>query len=307
MSDDNNTQQGGGEALPANTQAEPVAKPDTKPAPKNDAEAAIQEKAAAEADAATKAAAEKAEQEKAERRKNRTGEYIQKIKDENADMRRRLQEYERQHPQPARANGAQPPSTVQASPGDAEPTLEDCDFNVSEFQRRHSKWAVAQALKEREESTKQAKTAEEQQKIVDTYQERIAEFADEHPDFHEVVGSIQFVPHPEVQAAIMAHEKGAEIAYFLGTNDDEAFQLASIQPHLAAAAVERLAKRLTAAPTEKQNPPPVSEAPPPNPKPVSSAPPPVPSVSGRSPTNIPPEKMTDDEWAKRERERERKR
>ena len=62
-----------------------------------------------------------------------------------------------------------------------------------------------------------------------------------------------------------------------------------------AAAVERLASRLTAAPQAPQTP-----TNPINPKPVSKAPAPAPTVSGRSPTEVPPEKLTDDEWFKRE-------
>lgn len=303
MSDENNTPQGGGEALPASTTAAPAAaEPAAKPVPKSDGEAALLEAEAPaqpEADDAAKKAAEaKAEQERIEKKKNRTREYINRINAENAELRRRVAEREAAQPQPV---------THQRQPATAEgePTLEDHNFNVAEFQRAHSAWAVKNALEAERTKTQQAESTQQQQKVVDTYNERIADFADDHPDFPEVVGSIAYPLSAEIQLAIMAHEKGAEIAYHLGNNDDDAFSLASIQPHLAAAAVERLASRLTAAPS----PVPTQAAPtqPIQPKPISSAPPPVPSVSGRSPTETPPEKLTDDEWYKREAERNRKR
>lgn len=306
MSDENNTPQGGGEALPASTTAAPAAtEPAAKPVPKSDGEAAlqaaaeVQPEADAAAEAAKKEAEAKAEQDKAEKRKNRTREYINRINGENADMRRRLAEYE--------ARPTQAPSAVQrhqsSSQADGEPTLEDYNFNVVEFQRAHSAWAVQNALKTEREKSQQAESTQQQQKVVDAYNERIADFADEHPDFPEVVGSIAYPLSAEIQLAIMAHEKGAEIAYHLGNNDDDAFSLASIQPHLAAAAVERLASRLTAAQSQA----PTQPTQPIQPKPISSAPPPAPSVSGRSPTETPPEKLTDDEWYKRDAERRRKR
>lgn len=300
MSDDNNTPQGGGEALPANDTAQPAV---VKPTPKSDGEAALQEAQVPApdeaAEAAKKEAEAKAEQDKAEKRKNRTREYINRINGENAEMRRRLAELEaRPQQQPATTQHRQP---VKA---DGEPTLEDYDFNVAEFQRAHSQWAVQNALKSEREKSQQAETSKQQQQVVDTYNERIADFADEHPDFPEVVGSIAFPLSPEIQLAIMAHEKGAEIAYHLGNNDDDAFSLASIQPHLATAAVDRLASRLTAAPAPAPAPTSTNTQPQ---KPVSQAPAPAPSVSGRSPTETPPEKLTDDQWYARDVEKRRKR
>lgn len=306
MSDENNTQPGGGEALPASTTAAPAAtEPAAKPAPKSDGEAALLEAEAAppaEDEAKKKAAAEaaaKAEEERAEKKKNRTREYINRINRENAELRQRAAELEARTGQPAAQQHRQP------AQAEGEPTLEEYNFNVVEFQRAHSAWAVQNALKTEREKTQQAESTQQQQKVVDAYNERIADFADDHPDFPEVVGSIAYPLSAEIQLAIMAHEKGAEIAYHLGNNDDDAFSLASIQPHLAAAAVERLASRLTAAPS--QAPTQATQPNPIQPKPISSAPPPAPSVSGRSPSETPPEKLTDDEWYKRDAERRRKR
>jgi hypothetical protein len=275
MSNENNTPiEGGGEALPAADVAGDKAwkeKPTTKP----DAAAAGGE---ADGDAESKAAKEA--EEASERKKNRTREYIAKLNRERAELAAENAAL--------KAAQAAPKPTTHAAPAEGKPTLEQFNFDQDAYLEALADWKVEQHLKQREESTKQAESAKSQQEIVGAYNTAAAEFADAHPDFPEVVGSIQYPLSDALQAAIMAHPKGPEIAYHLGTNDDDAFALASIQPALAAAAVERLASRLTAAPEAPQTPI--------NPKPVSKAPAPAPIVSGRSPTEVPPEKMTDDEW-----------
>lgn len=296
MSDDTN-QVSGGEAVADDSKPTPTPEPakTSKPAPKSDAEVQAQE-AEGKPEGQTpepsdedKAKAAKAEEEKSERKKNRTREYINRINRENAEYRERLAALEARQQQPSASRSAP------EAPADGEPTLEQFDFDVVAFQRAHSRWAVQQELTTYQKQAQQAEQSRKQQEIMATYSERIADFTDEHPDFQEVVGSIPFPLSGELQAAIMAHPNGPQIAYHLGNNDDDAFALASIQPHLAAAAVERLASRLTAAPA--------TQAPTPTqpPRPVSQAPAPVPTVSGRSPTETPPEKMTDDEWFRREK------
>lgn len=322
----NTAQAGGGEASSAQTttqtpnQTPAAAAPEaaqtatTARAPRNDAEAAQMEAAAKAATQppaqpeADKAAAE-------EKRKNRTREFIERITRENAELRRQVSGAQpQQQPTQRAAQGAQPGN-------DGEPTLEDHDFDMGAFTRAHSKWAVEQALKEREAASQQRQASEKDIETEATYLTRVEEFASDHPDFNEVVWSIKFELPAAVQAAIKAHDLGPQIAYHLGNNEDDAFTLAGMQPQLAAAAVQRIAARLSAAPTGTAAPvlgnaptaaapaaaQPTAAAPPAPAKQLSNAPAPAPTLSGRSPSDTPPEKLTDDEWAKRERERRRKR
>lgn len=278
MSDENNTlNEGGGEALPA--ASETPAK-----LPKNDAEAAaLEEKPEGEKPEGD--AESKKSDESAERKRNRTREYIAKLNRENAELRAFKAEQE------AKASSA---ATTKPDIGSNDrPTLEKFNFDNDAYLEALADWKVEQRLSEREKQQQKAESARSQHEVMARYNAAIAEFAEDHPDFQEVVGSIKYPLADALQAAIMAHPNGPEIAYHLGTNDDDAFAMASIQPALAAAAVERLASRLTAAHQAPQNHT--------NPKPVSKAPAPVPTVSGRSPTEVPPEKMTDDEWYARER------
>lgn len=289
MSDENNAlDQGGGEALAAQQ-------------PRNDAEAALQEQAATqEADTAKQEEAKKAEEEAA-KRKNRTSQYIDRLRTEadsqrreNAELRKRLDAIESRFPK-------QEPQ---------EPTLESAGFDPQELARQTARYEVEQARKQWEQEQRTAADTRTEQEKVAAYQSRVQSFAAQHPDFAEVVGSVDTsLLHPELQKAIMAHEKGPQIAYQLALNDDDLFQLASVRPELVGLAVARFASRMESAQTADTQATPASAAlaPTPAPKPASQAPAPAPRVGGRTPTEVPPEKMTDDEWYSQDRERRRKR
>lgn len=284
MTDEVNTPTGGGEAVAANTAP-----------PRNDAEAAQQEatnqQQAGDAEKAAKAEAEKAD----EGKRNRTREYIQRINGENADMRRRLAELER-------AQSSTPNTPQRQSQG--APTLEQYNYDFTAWNEANREYLIDQAKQGWTKEQKQAETQRQQQETIQRYEQRAAEFADDHPDFVEVVGSIdpQFLT-VEVQAAIMGHEMGPQIAYHLANHEDDLWQLASIRADLMPAAVARLASRLGAAPPAPVQ----ASAPTPQPKPITQAPPPPPTVAGRSPSETPAEKLTDDEWYRRDRDKRRKR
>lgn len=291
MTDQNIASQDAAAPTPPVADATPAA-----PAPRSDAEALQldQDKTPAAPPAP------KPEDAEADRKKNRTREYIARLNRENAELRERVAQ--------AATPAAAPAARAPAAPSGA-PTIDQYDFDHNAHQAALTAWAVEQALKQREESSKQADSAKQERDRLADYNTKAAEFAEDHPDFYEVVGSIdtKFLTN-ELQAAVMAHENGAAIAYHLATNDDDLWQLASIRPDLMAAAVARLASRLTATPSKAPaipNPiPAIPSAPAP---PVSRTPPPVPAVAGRAPSETPSEKLTDDDWYAKDREKRRKR
>lgn len=286
MTDESTLPQGGSTPLPEAPNAAPTP-------PRSDAEAALQENATQ-----TETPEQKAAREEGERKKNRTKEYIDRINRERAEL---AAENAR-----LKAGNGNNQGTSKTEGGEKEPTLEDFDYDIAAFNKAHAKWAVQNELRAQQESTKQAEDTRKQQELLTAYNERAATFADEHPDFSETVGSIPYQLSNEVQAAIMAHPRGPEIAYYLGNNDDDAFNLSNVLPHVAAAAVDRLAKRITAAPQTPEQPQGGNQLAQP-PKPVTRAPQPPATVGGRSPTETPPEKLTDDEWYRRDVEKRRKR
>lgn len=291
--------------------------------PKGDAEAYAASKATQGAavtpdpqpdDETAKAAAAEVEAkaEKERQQKSRTTQYFDKVKADNAEMRRRLNDadelqkrldeirgnYGQQQKQP---NPQQRQGTQQHA--GRPPTLEECDFDTVAWQQAHTDWTLAE-LTRRQTA---AENARKEYQTQETYNQRVTEFINEHPDFEEVVGSIEArFFSPELERAVLAHEKGPEIAYHLGTNEDALWHIASIRPELVADAVNRLASRLGSAPVEQVTPD-VPNVPATVQKPISKAPPPAPVLGGRSTASIDPGKMTDDDWYKADREKRRKR
>lgn len=308
MSENNDTLAGGGAPAPANEPQQP--QQPAQPAPKSDAEAAQRE----EADRAKQPPEPK--QPPDERKKNRTREYIERINGENRDLRNRLQAVEARLPK-------------EPAPHEKpRPKLEDFAFD----QDKHAE-AVARWVNEQDRHAQgQRQSADDQQKQVEqtitTYKQRVDDFADEHDDFFELVEAIPYAIGPEIQLAIMAHEKGPSISYYIANNDDEAFTMANVLPQNAEAAVKRLVARMDkAAPQDPNTTPPGNGAGEPEKgngqqppvgsgapaaqktpaKQISQAPQPAATVGGRSSVETPAEKLTDDEWFAREKERTRKR
>lgn len=284
----NALEQGGGNALSAETEV-------STPAPKSDAEAAQQE-AAAEAAKAQK----QGEEANNGKGRNRTREYIERLQQREATMRRELEEIKRRLP-------------PEQQEEEREPTPEDFGWDQEKYAK-----ALLQFNLKREraswEKEQQERTAREKAETdFQSYAERRDKFRESHPDFDEVVELIPFIFSEEARWAMVRHPKGPEIIYHIANNEDDAFFIANTQPQNAAAAVDRIAARLGQAqePAGK----PDAGAATNNglllnnaaPKPVTKAPAPPASVKGSSPTDIPDEKLTDDEWLKRTRERERKR
>jgi len=258
---------GGAEVRPQETQAE--AQP-----PRNDAEAAQQEQAKAETEAQKKPEPKPEEKPK----RNRTGEYIHRLQSRVNELTAALE---------AQKNPTKAPDA---------PTFEQSNFDPAAYAEARAQWAAQTAVDTYKQQQQQQNVQRQMQEITDGYNAKLGEFTAAHPDFAQKVQAIPYQPSDAVQFAIMAHEKGPEIAYAIANDDDLAFQLASIQPHLAAAAVDRIASRLAAAPEAPQPTQPVVTA-----RPVSNAPPPVQTVSGKTPSATPPEKLTDDQWWARRR------
>lgn len=270
----------GDEVRPQETE---TPKPEAVRPPRNDAEAAAQEAAAKETPKPEdKPEAPKPEEPKPKR--NRTGEYIQRLQQRNKELSDALDALKAKQPEKT-----------------PEPTLDQFNFDPAAHAKATAEWAAKQAVGDFQFKQQQETAQRRIQEVTDGYNAKVAEFAASHPDFVQKVNAIPYQLSQAVELAIQAHDQGPDIAYALANDDDLAFQLASIQPHMAAAAVDRIASRLTAAPEAPQPAPqPIPQTPA---KPVSSAPPPVPTVSGKTPTETPPEKLTDAQWWARRQKR----
>lgn len=234
-----------------------------------------------------------------DKKPNRTGEFIDRLKKENWELRQmkaELDALKASLPKPE-APKAPDPSTFYQDP--------------AAFVQANSQYAVTQARQQWEQEQATHRQQEEQERVAAGFREKSKAFAADHEDFEEVIFSVPPDLLPEDLARnIIGHERGVELAYHLGKNLGELAQLASVAPQYQRYAIDAIASRLegesrtTAPPPEAPNPVAVTQQPP---KPISQAPAPAPRVGGRTPTEVPAEKMTDDEWYKQDQERRRKR
>lgn len=136
-------------------------------------------------------------------------------------------------------------------------------------------------LERLEQATADAGYVEEEiaQKRIETFQAKVAAVRDRMPDFDQVFGA---VPVDPIMGELIAEsEKAAEVAYYLGKNPQEAFEIRNLPPHLKGARIARIEQKVSLAPRK-----------------VSTAPAPVPTVGGQSaPSARDPANMTMAEYA----------
>lgn len=197
---------------------------------------------------------------------------IDELTKEKHDARRAAEDAQRErdywreqamrNPQ-AEQTANQPPA--QAAPSDGEPSLESCDFDVVEFQRRHYKWM-----------RNQEKQQEAEQERSRVFMEKESAFRAAHPDYDAVTRNPALPITQAVVDVLLETDDPPAVAYYLGQNPSEAAAIAQMTPHQIGRAIGRIEAKLSA--------PQVSEAPRQvEPKTVTKAPAPVTTLSG-SPT-----------------------
>jgi hypothetical protein len=151
-----------------------------------------------------------------------------------------------------------------------------------------------------------AARAEDEQKRLDTAQAeagralrevhaaRVEKAKTKYADFSEVAESPDVHISIPMAHAILNHEQGPDIQYFLGKNAAEAQRIAKLAPHMQLVELGMIAAslRAPAAPAAE----PVAETP----KPITKAPPPIsPVSSGKADVTKTPEDETMEEYAAR--------
>lgn len=153
---------------------------------------------------------------------------------------------------------------AQEAPKDSgEPTLESCDFDPVEFQRRYYQWARNQEKQQEEAASRQRKFAESE-----------AAFRAEHPDYDAVARNPE-LPITQVMVQVIADtDNPPAIAYYLGQNPNEAAAIAQMSELQMGRAIGRIEAKLSAPPQASE----VTRQP--EPKTVTRAPAPVTTLSG---------------------------
>lgn len=216
-------------------------------------------------------AASEADDAAAQNAKNKgVGKRIDELTREKHDARR-----ERDYWREQAMRGSQKPEAAQQPPQQAtasdEPTLEAHGFDVAAYNRAWYDWKRGEERKV-EDQQKQAKALQEKAR---KYQESAQAFAEAHPDFHDVVGNPDLPVTQEMADAIADSDTPAAVAYYLGTNPQEAERIAGLSPAGVARAIGRIEAQLEAKPPAAAEPPRQITQ-----KTVTQAPPPVTTLSG---------------------------
>ena len=191
-----------------------------------------------------------------------------------ARERRKLEKLERQRDVEAEVQRRLAEMQAQQTTSDGPPKREDFE-SLEDYLEAKADWKVEQKLKDAD-SRRQAQEAEReaherQRRSVETWEQRAAKAAETYPDFDEVVTRNEELPITPVMAqAIQGAENGTEVAYHLGKNPKEAARIANLDPVLQVYELGRLSVALQT----------------PEAKPVSKAAPPIEPVrAGRSSRN----------------------
>ena len=189
----------------------------------------------------------------------------------------------------------QQPTPKQDDTPKGEPTLEEFDYDQSKYFAAMVQHQVAQQLAQADTEREQRKAQEQQQSVLEAFNQRAQAFANGHEDFFDVTMGNQALPITDVMASyVMASENGPTVAYHLGKNPAEAQAIAALPAHMAGAALARLEDRLTGPATLKT---------PAQPAQITRAPPVASRVSGAAPGTNPLESIEDHIAAVREKAR----
>lgn len=142
--------------------------------------------------------------------------------------------------------------------------------------------ARVEAQQKTDKETADKKAAEEQTQLAQQWQERQAKFAEEHPDFNEIVMSDEVKISALMSDTILKADNGPAIAYWLGQNRKEAQRIFGLQPAQQLFELGRIASRV-----EPDTKPQVSRAP----KPIT----PVGARNASGPKDV--NEMSTDEYA----------
>jgi hypothetical protein len=144
-----------------------------------------------------------------------------------------------------------------------------------------------QIIQDERRKEAEAKKRAEQQKVIESYQERVAKTAEKYEDYEDVAFNPELTITDAMAQVIQLSDDGPEIAYFLGKNPDEAKRIAALPAYLAAKELGKLEAKLSAAPAPTKQ--------------ASKAPEPIKPVGGRdtSASSKPLDSDPIDVWVKK--------
>ena len=166
------------------------------------------------------------------------------------------------------------------------------DAAIIDYADQKAAWTARREVKAAREADLRQQTQEAQAKAIqarnEAYTSRKEKFVESHPDFKEVAEAEDVTISMPMAHAIISHEKGPEMQYYLGKHPEEAARIASldipsqlVELGVIAASLREPARSVAATP-----------------KPITSAPAPIkPVTTGTGSVDKSPEEMSMDEYA----------
>lgn len=128
-------------------------------------------------------------------------------------------------------------------------TVEDFD-DYESYVVAKAEHRIEQKIKAREAANKAEAIKSEQLAKITSFKSKVASFAESNPDFNAVVNDK--VPINEsMRDVILASENGPAIAYYLGSNLDEASRIWDLSPSIAAYELGKIESKITAPKVKK--------------------------------------------------------
>ena len=121
-----------------------------------------------------------------------------------------------------------------------------------EYAKALAEFSTEKALAERDRQVAQQREQEAQQKIIQSWAQKVQEAKAELPDFDDLVASSDVVVNNVVRDAILESDVGPKILYHLAENNDLAKKIASLSPNAALREIGKLEAKFEVNPETKQ-------------------------------------------------------
>lgn len=115
-----------------------------------------------------------------------------------------------------------------------------------EYAKALAEYSTEKALAERDRQIAQAREQEAQQKIIQSWAQKVQAAKAEMPDFDDMVASSDVVVNNAVRDAILESDVGPKILYHLAENNDLARKIAGLTPNAALREIGKLEARFEA-------------------------------------------------------------
>jgi len=121
-----------------------------------------------------------------------------------------------------------------------------------EYAKALAEYSTERALAERDRQQAMAREQEAQQKIIQSWAQKVQAAKAELPDFDDLVAASDVVVNNAVRDAILESDVGPKILYHLAENNDLAKKIAGLSPNAALREIGKLEARFEVNPETKQ-------------------------------------------------------